>query len=290
MVRYRVTVLPQCHELAVTMTVPPGAGGTPLRLGSPTWVPGDYSFNPYGRDVFNVEATDESGAALAVQRAGWQGYVVERGSEQVVIRYRAYCAAWDVSDACGILGDHAGVVTGARYLFVDTYGGPCQVKYHLPEGWALHHPSGAREVAAFTWKYPSYLIMLDTPVCLGAFELVTEAVCGTAFHHVFLDHGLGEEVSRQGFVDQVNAVAGRYHTMFGSFPFDDYTFVYGCNSKADWGLEHLTSTMVGSWRECLHRRRRAGHRHTSVGPRAVSRLERAPVAPSSARLPGPGGW
>ena len=69
MVRYRVTVLPERHELVVTMTVPPGAGGTPLRLGSPTWVPGDYSFNPYGRDVFDVTATDErSGASLAVAR------------------------------------------------------------------------------------------------------------------------------------------------------------------------------------------------------------------------------
>jgi predicted metalloprotease with PDZ domain len=33
--------------------------------------------------------------------------------------------------------------------------------------------------------------------------------------------------------------------MFGSFPFEDYTFVYSCNPKARWGLEHLTSTMVG---------------------------------------------
>ena len=245
-VRYEVTVLPQRHELAVTMTVPPGAGGTPLRLGSPTWVPGDYSFNPYGRDVFNVEATDEgSGAPLAAHRDGWQGYVVLRGSGAVVIRHRAYCSSWEFSEACGIVGDRAGVVTGGRYLFVGGHDGPCQVTYHLPEGWALHHPSGAREVGPCAWEYPSYLILLDTPVCMGGFDKLTSDVCGTVFHHVFFDGSVGAGDGRQEFVDRVDAVSARYHKMFGSFPFEDYTFVYGCNPKADWGLEHLTSTMVG---------------------------------------------
>ncbi|HME01938.1 MAG TPA: PDZ domain-containing protein, partial [Solirubrobacteraceae bacterium] len=37
-----------------------------------------------------------------------------------------------------------------------------------------------------------------------------------------------------------------FHDMFGSFPFDSYTFVCASNSNAaEWGLEHLTSTMVG---------------------------------------------
>src|ERR1700685_711501 len=106
MVRYRVTVLPERHELAVSITVPPGAGSVPLRVGSPTWVPGDYSFNPYGRDVFAVTATDEeSGAPLDVGRDGWQGYLVQRGSGPVVISHRAYCSSWEFSEACGILGD-----------------------------------------------------------------------------------------------------------------------------------------------------------------------------------------
>ena len=246
LVHYRVTVLPGRHELAITMTVPPGAAGRPLRLGSPTWVPGDYSFNPYGRDVFDVTATDErSGASLSVARKGWQGYAVQHRDGPVVISHRAYCSSWEFSEACGILGDRAGVLTGARYLFVGDYDGPCRVTYHLPEGWALHHPSGARQVDAFTWEYPSYLILLDTPVCMGAFDKLTSDVCGTAFHHVFMDEGVGAAVSRQEFVGQVDAAAARYHEMFESFPFEDYTFVYSCNPKASWGLEHLTSTMVG---------------------------------------------
>jgi predicted metalloprotease with PDZ domain len=245
-VHYRVTVLPRHHELEVTMTVPPGAGGTRLRLGTPTWVPGDYTFSPYGRDVFAVTATDqESGAPLPVARDGWQGYQLQRGSAAVTIRYRAYCSSWEFSESCGILGDRAGVLTGARYLFVHDHDGPCHVTYQLPEGWALHHPSGARQVDACTFDYPNYLILLDTPVCMGAFDKLTTDVCGTAFHHVFIDDGVGAAQSRHQVTNPVDAAAARYHQMFGSFPFDDYTFVYSCNPKAPWGLEHLSSTMVG---------------------------------------------
>jgi predicted metalloprotease with PDZ domain len=244
--RYRVGVLPESHELAVTMTVPSSVGGVTLQLQSPTWVPGDYSFNSYGRDVFDVQATDlESGAPLAVRRQGWQGYVVQRGGGKVVIHYRAYCSSWEFSEACGIVWDRAAVVTGARYLYVGGYDDPCQVTYDLPDGWELHHPSGALKVAEFTWEYPSYLILLDTPVCMGSFEKLVSDVCGTSFYHVFFDASVGAAASRRGFVNQVDAVSARYHTMFVGFPFQDYTFIYGCNPKADWGLEHLTSTMVG---------------------------------------------
>jgi predicted metalloprotease with PDZ domain len=241
-----VTVVPHRHELDVTMTVPVGAGGRPLRLGSPTWVPGDYTFSPYGRDVFDVTATDGgNGEPLAARRDGWQGYLVQRGNGPVVIHHRAYCSSWEFSEACGIIGDRAGVITGARYLFVGDYDGPCEVTYHLPEGWALHHPSGARQVGAATWEYPSYLILLDTPVCLGDFEKSTSEVCGTAFHHVFIDDGVGAAQSRHDVIDKVDAAGARFHQLFGSFPFEDYTFVYSCNPKAEWGLEHLSSTMVG---------------------------------------------
>jgi predicted metalloprotease with PDZ domain len=180
--RYRVGVLPERHELAITITVPSSVGGVTLQLQSPTWVPGDYSFNSYGRDVFDVQATDpESGAPLAVRRQGWRGYVVQRGGGEVVIHHRAYCSSWEFSEACGIVGDRAAVVTGARYLYLGGYDGPCQVTYDLPEGWSLHHPSGALKVRGFTWEYPSYLILLDTPVCMGSFEKLVSDVCGTAF-------------------------------------------------------------------------------------------------------------
>lgn len=244
-VHYRVTVRPGQHQLAVTMTIPAMAGET-VHVESPTWVPGNYSFVTIGRDVFAVTAADaSSGRELRIHRDGWASYAISGGTGPVTVSYLAYCSSWDRSEACGILGDRNGVLTGARYLRVRGHTGPCRVAYTLPDDWAVHHPSGSRRVGDAEWEYPDYEILLDTPVTLGVFDLVAQDVRGTPFYHVFTDRAVGFEWAHQGFAEQVGAIAARYHEMFGSFPFEDYTFVYACNPSADWGLEHLTSTMVG---------------------------------------------
>jgi predicted metalloprotease with PDZ domain len=242
----RVEVVPARHELRVTMTITDPAAEGVLHVESPTWVPGDYSFQTFGRDVFDVEALDAgTGVQLQVRRSGWQGYDIEGASGSVVIRYTVYCSSWDRSEACGILGDTSGVLTGARYLRVPAYAGAYDVNYELPPAWAIHHPSGAVQLADSTWRYPSYEILLDTPVCIGAFDLVGREVSGTAFHYVFLDRAIGSEPQVEAFVERVDATVQTFYDMFGSFPFADYTFVCSLNPNAEWGLEHLTSTMVG---------------------------------------------
>ncbi|HEX8104052.1 MAG TPA: hypothetical protein VF533_15645 [Solirubrobacteraceae bacterium] len=242
-VALRVAVDPARREIGVTMKVP-AAGGT-LRVESPTWVPGDYSFATLGRDLFGLTARDATGTALPVRRSGWQGYDVDGADGDVEIAYTAYCSSWERSEACGILGQTNGVLTGGRYLRVPGHHGAYEVSYELPPGWAVHHPSGAEQIAETAWRYPSYEVLLDTPVCLGSFDLVVRDVDGTPFSFVFLDRGVGSDSQVGPFVDQVEAAVRTFRTMFGSFPFADYTFVCSLNPLAEWGLEHLTSTMVG---------------------------------------------
>ena len=244
-VAYHVRVLPERHEIEVAITIPGSVARGQVRLQSPTWVPGDYIFAAYARDIFGVRARTDHGEELAVRRDGWQGFVVEGVTGAVHVEYTAYCASWESSEACGILCDCVGVLTGARYLQVPDEDGPVTVSYELPDGWRLHHPSGARELGKDTWEYPSYEILLDTPVAIGDFTLITRVVRGTPFYHLHLDRALGFDSGIEHFVDEVDAVASHFHDMFGSFPFDSYTFVCASNSNVDWGLEHLTSTMVG---------------------------------------------
>jgi len=244
---YEVRVLPQRHEIEVTMTIEGPAAQGIVHLETPTWVPGDYVFAPYARDVFGVTATaGEGGARLAVKRHGLQGYRVEGAEGRLRIRYTAYCGSWEASEACGIIDDRVAVLTGARYLNVLAADGPLRVAYQLPDGWEIHHPAGAREVLERTWEYPSYEVLLDTPVAMGDFTLMTREVNGTPFHHVFLDRPVGFEARIERFIDDVGAVASYFHDIFGSFPFEHYTFFSAGNPNAEeWGLEHLTSTMVG---------------------------------------------
>ncbi|WAT13516.1 PDZ domain-containing protein [Xanthomonas fragariae] len=242
---YQVRLDPARQELAVAVDIVDPPSG-PLTLATPTWVPGDYDFATYGRDVFDVKAVDhQTGAPIMVRRRGWSGYRVEANGRSVRIHYRASAASVDFGEACGVLGDLNGVLLGTRYLRVDAYDGPCTARYEIPSFWAIHHPSGATPMGDNAWTYDSYARLLDTPVAFGAFELLTRSVRGTPFYYLFLDRAVGFEGRAETFVDDLVKIAEVFHAIFGEFPFADYTFVMSFNPSNSWGLEHLSSTMVG---------------------------------------------
>lgn len=245
-VDYAVRLCPARHELEIQMTLTGQVATGRIRLEIPTWVPGDYSFAPYARDVFDLTATDlETQQALPISRDGWQAFYVEGGSGSVAVRYKAYAYAVEYGEPSGILDSQYAVLLGTRYLHSPDYLGACSVYYQLPDGWKVHHPSGAEQLNATAWQYPSYEILLDTPVVMGEFDLYRRIVHDTAIYCVFVDRGVGFEAGVDAFVDKLAEVADVFYRMFGSFPFKDYTFVLTLNPNADWGLEHLTSTMCG---------------------------------------------
>jgi predicted metalloprotease with PDZ domain len=240
---YVVSVDPRRHEIDVTLNLE--AEGTAI-LQTPTWVPGDYDFYAFGRDVFGVTAVDGAeGTPLAVRREGWQGYAVDGVAGAAEVTYTASATSTDLSEGAGTVRDDYAVLLGARYLFPPTATGPCRVTYVVPEAWPIHHPSGATQLDVGTWEYPSYEILLDTPVVMGSFDLVTRTVEGTDFHSVFLNRADGWDGGQERLADALALVAGQLYELFGSFPFADYTFVMSHDPRDEWGLEHLSSTMVG---------------------------------------------
>lgn len=244
---YRVTLRPPQHELQVELILRGPVARGEVHLQIPTWVPGDYDFAPQARDLFDVTARcGVTNAPLTVRRDGWQGYVVSGGAGLVHVSYAASAWGDDLSESAGLVDDAWAIVLGARYLFAPAHLGACEVHYSLPAGWQVHHPSGAKRLGRETaWRYPSYEILLDTPVVMGSFAQVKRDVHGTPFWFVFVDRGVGYDQRVAAFADAVAQVAGTFHDMFGSFPFADYTFVLSLNPNNDWGLEHLTSTMCG---------------------------------------------
>jgi len=246
-VTYCVTVLPERHELAVELTIEGLVAQDSLSLEVPTWVPGDYGFMQFGRDLFDLQAHDKrTGTSLPVTRQGWQSFHVEHVHDAVRISYRAYAYATEFAEACGIVDGEYAIILGTRYVRVRECLGPYRVTYSLPLGWKIHHPSGAVKASEdSTWDYPSYEALLDSPVVMGRFDLIQRKVRGTDFYFAFVDRAIGYESQVQSFVDGLAKVAEEYHEIFGAFPFADYTFLLTLNPLADWGLEHLSSSTCG---------------------------------------------
>lgn len=250
MVAYKVAIDPNRLEMTVSMQLSgvavAGKDGL-VALEIPKWVPGDYDFEPYGRDIFSVAGKDEDGNDLTVNRAGFNGFSIAGNGRPLTLTYRASCYEPDLGDAMGLVDSDYAVLMGTRYLFCPDDLGECSVDYgELPKGWNIHHPSGASRVEQTNkWVYPSFEILLDTPVCFGTFEVMERNLRGTPFYFVFVDQGIAFDAKVNEFVDQVGEAALAIHDVFGLFPFADYTFVLSLNPQADWGLEHLTSNMSG---------------------------------------------
>ncbi|MDJ0630511.1 MAG: hypothetical protein QNJ44_19800 [Rhodobacter sp.] len=242
---YHVTIDPDTLELEVELVLFGAFVTDGMVLTVPSWVPGDYDFEPYGRDVFAVENADPEDGVQVV-RDGWNGYKVFGASDKVHLRYRASAYEPDLGDAMGLVDSNYAVLMGTRYLFCPDYVGPCSVQYgQLPPKWTIHHPSGATPEGDQRWAYPSFEILLDTPVLFGDLTIKEKTIRGVPFYFAFVDQGVGFNERVDAFVDQLSVAVEAIHDVFGLFPFTDYTFVLSLNPQADWGLEHLTSNMSG---------------------------------------------
>ncbi|MEO6577163.1 MAG: hypothetical protein ABIP89_25165, partial [Polyangiaceae bacterium] len=238
--------MPEKHEVVVELTIEGLSPSTPLDLVVPTWVPGAYGFMKYGRDVFEVRARDaKTGASLPIERRGWSGFRIEKPSASVVVEHRASAADSAWGELVGIIQSESAVLLATHFFCSPDYEGPCRVDYALPEGWGLHHPSGARALGPRSFEYPSFAVLLDTPVIAGKFKLETRTSDSVKFHHVFMDDAVGFEAECASFVDSVMKIAEAARAIFGSYPFEDYTFIYSSDPRAHWGLEHANSTMLG---------------------------------------------
>lgn len=246
--RYTVRPTVAGHRLTCELRLSGPLATGNVELVCPTWVPGDYSFMTLARDLFDVEARDaKTGDRLTVRRHGWQGWTVQGATGELVVEWNAWGYAPELGEPSGLLDSAFCVLLGARYLRAPADLGPCEVHYEVPPLWkgTLRHPSGAERIGETAWRYPSFEILLDTPVVMGAIDTRTRDVSGTPFHFVFVDRGVGFDACADAFVDDVAAAARSLGEVFGGFPFEDYTFVLSLNPQNDWGLEHLTSTMCG---------------------------------------------
>ncbi|MGO9065547.1 MAG: hypothetical protein ACLPM8_02115 [Myxococcaceae bacterium] len=242
--RYTVELEPRRHQIKLTLeldAVPPGT----LRLVVPTWVPGAYAFQRYGRDVLVLSAEDVgSGRPLSVTREGWSGWRVSGGGSTV--RLSAQLNGWDPStgELTGLVDEEWGLLLATRYPFAPDLAGPREVEYRLPEGWPLHHPSGAVQLGPRRFRYESHPALLDSPVVAGKVTRVEKRVRGTPLVALFLSVPVGYEEEGSSFLDQLGRLAECCHDIFGGFPFADYTFIFDTSATSGWGIEHASSTLV----------------------------------------------
>ena len=218
-----------------------------LRLEVPTWVAGAYAFLRYGRDLFGLAAVGGDGAPLVVEREGLSGFRVfdPTGAPLSTVflsgTVQARDAAW--GELSGILRDEGGIFLPTAFPVPTGWAGPVDLALDAGEGREVL-VAGVTEPAGSARRFASFDAWLDTPIVLGRPTVIVREVRGCRFEHVFCQRAVGFEAEVEGFVDELVRIAESCHDLFGSFPFDRYTWIVSFDPRDHWGLEHAHGTMI----------------------------------------------
>ncbi|MBP2545089.1 M61 family metallopeptidase [Acinetobacter guillouiae] len=221
-------------------------------LSLPTWIPGSYLIREFSKHIESVKAYDEAGRQLQInkfEKNKWRLYNTDH--ELITVEYDVY--AYDLSvrgayvDQTRLYVNPACVCLGLQ----DQEESAIEVEVFLPE--ELKHfqiatglESRSLVKGRYTLKANNYAQLIDAP-----FELADQ----TRFN--FEANGIPHEfvVSGQHTMNaarmkqDLEKICSTEISMFGSAPFENYTFMTMATGNSYGGLEHPNSTSLISPRD-----------------------------------------
>jgi predicted metalloprotease with PDZ domain len=252
------------HRFDVTMLIPAGVVKTSyIDLQLPAWIPGSYMIRDFSKhlECFSVGEgckNSDSGSAskpVAFEKIDshtWRVY----SNRSLRVSYQVY--AFDTSVRAAYLDRHRAFfnassvclqVMGAQPLYELNLLPPKQddlvkmstwsVETTLPAQKTNHHGFG-------TYQAVSYDELIDHPVAMGEFQIITWQAHGTP--HRMVIQGLLDPVDGQQLSQDLKAICEAHIAFFEpdrpKAPFKQYTFMVNAVGDGYGGLEHRDSTVL----------------------------------------------
>lgn len=220
----------------------------------PTWIPGSYLIREFAKHIETVRAYDEAGRELEIskfEKNKWRLFNTDH--ELITVEYDVY--AYDLSvrgsyvDQTRFYVNPACVCLGLQ----EQEQAPCELELFLPKN--LQHfelatglPSKSMVKGRYTLKAENYMQLIDSP-----FELAEQqrfAFDAYGIPHEFVISGKQTACFDRLKID-LQKICETEIKMFGSAPFQDYTFMTIATGNSYGGLEHPNSTSLITPREDL---------------------------------------
>ena len=220
----------------------------------PTWIPGSYLIREFSKHIESVKASDEAGRLLSIKKTEknrWR--LFNNDHELITVEYDVY--AYDLSvrgayvDQTRLYVNPACVCLGLQ----DQEHAPCEVELFLPA--ELKHFQIATGLSSkslvkgrFTLKAENYDQLIDSP-----FELAEQSRFSfeaNGIPHEFVISGKHTTNLTRLQADMAK-ICQTEIDMFGSAPFQNYTFMTMATGNSYGGLEHCNSTSLITPRDDL---------------------------------------
>ena len=220
----------------------------------PTWIPGSYLIREFSKHIEAVKAYDEDGRQLQIKKTEkntWRLFNTD--FEFITVEYDVY--AYDLS-VRGAYVDQTRLYVNPACVCLGLEGQDdkqVEVELFLPD--ELKHFQLATGLAAkslvkgrYTLKADNYMQLIDSPFELAEqtrFEFEAHAI-----PHSFVvsgQHKMNAERMRQ----DIQKICAAEIELFGSAPFEHYTFMTMATGNSYGGLEHPNSTSLITPRDDL---------------------------------------
>jgi len=212
------------------------------RVDLPVWTPGSYDIENYSRHVFAMQAFDQTGRPLAIEKTSKATWEFDTPTAGASLHYSVY--AFELSVSGSHLDDTHAYWNGANLFFYadGVKDQPIDVHIQAPPGWYAStglpaDPDDPMHLVADTFD-----TLVDSPVEVGTHRRYTFRV-DDKLHTVAL-WGTGNQDDAQ-LVADTRTIVETQAAMFGGLPYRDYTFIFHISGRGTGGLEHLNSTTCG---------------------------------------------
>lgn len=214
--------------------------------------PGRYATHEFGKNIYDVTASDKAGKVVAVQRVDGDIYKVAGLDGFIKLEYTLYANHAD--------GTYAGVDQNSVHLnipatFMWVKGlekAPIEVKFKLPANAKWNIATQLYKTSeSDVFSAPDLQYFMDSPVKIGKLHVREWALANAGQKQSKFSLALeaaGSDSLATAFAGKVKRITEEAQTVFGEFPaFDNgqYTFLASINPyvKGD-GMEHRNSTMI----------------------------------------------
>ncbi len=224
------------------------------QLWLPTWIPGSYLIREFSKHIEQVRAFDEAGRQLQIDKTHknrWQLFNIDH--EFISLEYKVY--AYDLS-VRGSYVDQTRVYVNPTAICMGLTGqehAPHELELFLPK--ALQHfsyagalPSKSLVQGRFTLKAKNYAHLMDSPFELAVQDRFSFEAEGITHDFVLSGH---HQANVQRLKQDIEKICRTEIQMFGSAPFEHYTFLTMVTGNLYGGLEHAESTSLICPREDL---------------------------------------
>ena len=234
------------HYLNIEMDIK-GVNQKFIELKMPVWTPGSYLIREFAKNIetFNVYS---EGKVIPFQKTSKNCWKIwTSGIKTVTVSYKVYCFEMSVRTSF-VDASHAFLCNTGVFLYpANMLKQPSTIKIVPYNGWTIVSTSLERVNGnPFVRKAPNYDILFDSPIEIGNQDVFGFDAAGVKYEVAMCGGG---NYDKERLKKDMAKIIEEETSIFGENPNKYYLFIVHNSSRAGGGLEHLSSTTLGAFRD-----------------------------------------